>query len=56
MVEEVLTPGRQIVDDPEVLEQSFRGELDDGCTQNVPGGDCHSDYQVLLIKPLQLYV
>jgi hypothetical protein len=28
MVEEVLTPGQQIVGDPEVLEQSFRGELD----------------------------
>src|SRR6266545_1904513 len=28
MVEEVLTPGQQIVADPEVLDQSFRGELD----------------------------
>jgi hypothetical protein len=27
MVEEVLTPGQQIVGNPEVLEQSFRGEL-----------------------------
>ena len=29
MVEEVLTPGQQIVADPEVLEQSFRREFDD---------------------------
>src|SRR5439155_22326397 len=29
MVEEELSPGQQVVADPEVLEQSFRGELDD---------------------------
>jgi hypothetical protein len=40
MVEEVLAPGQPIVGDPKVLEESFRGQLEDGCTQNVPGGDC----------------
>ena len=38
MVEEVLALGQQIVTDPEVLEQSFRGELGDGCSQMYPAG------------------
>jgi hypothetical protein len=44
MVEEVFAAGKPIVADLEVLEQSFRSELDDGCSQNVPGGYYHPGY------------
>src|SRR5438128_7727162 len=49
MVEEVLTPGQQIVADPEVLEQSFRGELDDA----VGRAGCVADFG-RVVDPAQI--